>query len=289
MSKKEKFIRIISSQNNDERKILILMFTNTEYLNNLFCPSLSNIDFIKNGNQVSVILKNISFLNFFNNWIVDFEQRMPNEIIEKDLVTQFNLEIRSIVLIGQKEKEISVSVAKGLFGELLFIKEQILNNINHFELINSWQRPAPSNHDFDFENHTVEVKTVSRESNRVTISSVYQLESFEMKKHFLKIFRIETIVKSNVDSIGILYNEIISMLQPELINLFQMKCAQDQFSEYLGPIDTPLSYKFLLYEDNLFDVDQEHFPRIKRMELMYGLTNIKYCVDLSSIEQFKIN
>lgn len=289
MSKKEKFIRIISSQNNEERKILILMFTNAEYINNLFCPSLSNIDFIKNGNQVSVILKNVTFLNFFNNWIIDFEQRMPNDIIEKDLVNQFNLEIRSIVLIGQKEKEISDSVAKGLFGELLYIKEQILSNFNQSELINAWQRPAPSNHDFDFENHTLEVKTISRESNKVTINSVFQLESFELKKHFLKIYRIETIVKSNVDSIGILYNDIISMLQPELINLFQMKCAQDKFSEYLGPIDTPLSYKFLLYEDSLFDVDQEHFPRIKRMELMHGLSNIKYCVDLSSIEQFKIN
>lgn len=289
MSKKEKFIRIISGLNNDERKILTLFFSNAESLNNLFCPSLSNIDFIKKGNQVSVILKNNSFLKFFNSWIKDFEQRIPDDILERELVNQFNLEIRSIVLIGQKEKEISDSVAKGLFGELLYIKEQILNNCNQSDLINAWQRPAPSNHDFDFENHTLEVKTISRESNRVTISSAFQLESFEMKKHFLKIYRIETIVKSNVDSLGILYNEIISMLQPELINLFQMKCAQDQFSEYLGPIDTPLSYKFLLYEDNLFEVDQEYFPRIKRMELMHGLTNIKYCVDLSSIEQFKIN
>ena len=140
--------------------------------------------------------------------------------------------------------------------------------------------------DFDFDSLTLEVKTISRSNTSVRISSEDQLTSVSNKILNLCILKIEDITKSDTDSLGELYNVIKSKLNRGLANLFEIKCAEDVYCQYLGPQSMPLDYKFTIIDQTFYEVDQVEFPRIKKELLESGLTKISYNIDLSKISNF---
>ena len=168
------------------------------------------------------------------------------------------------------------------------LKKQFNENENQNEVLNGWHRPAPANHDFDYENYSLEIKTIGRTSSTVKISSEYQLTSFNNKQLILKISKIDLIEKSLDDSIGKLYTEIKNSFEGALSVLFEIKCAEDTFCKYLGPELMPLDYKLTEIEHSYYNVDQEKLPRISSNSLESGISNVEYELDLSAIEEFKI-
>ena len=282
--------RIIESDSDQlKTKILWIEFPCEDDLKALFTPNLVNIGFILLGKTVSVNLKNPTFREHFNEWVERFLTKIEITDSSEKLIDKFNNEIKGIILLGQKEKKLSIQTACGLYGELLFLNSKINEKKRpQYKILEGWQKPAPANHDFDYEDESIEVKTVSRSNTMVKITSENQLLAFEKKALRLKLYRIESLDKSQVDSLGLLYNEIKNKLDPGLSDIFEIKCAEDLFGEYIGPALMPLDYKFTLIEESLFNVDQTEFPRIKKSELRIGISNVSYSIDISSMENFKI-
>jgi hypothetical protein len=291
MNTNNRFISIIQSDDQEVKtKILCIEFPELADIDLLFIPKLSNIGFFLAENTVSVILKNPSFLEQFNDWVDRIITKVQASDGIETIIEKFNLEIKALISFGQLEKKLSISSARGLFGELLAIKKMIaLGNMDHSMILEGWHRPAPANHDFDFEEFTLEVKTVSRSNTTVSISSEDQLTASNGKDLILNIFRIDSINKSEEDSLGNLYSEIRSSLKQNVVNLFQMKCAEDCFCQYLGPEYMPLDYKFVVLEDDSYNVHQSEFPRIKKSELFNGISKVSYNVDISAIANFKLD
>jgi hypothetical protein len=283
-------IRIIEESNQDiETKILWISCDVSLDMNCLFIPRLENISFIKIDNTITVNLKNPELRKFFNEWLERFSIKLKNAEFIENIIEIFNEEIKAIVLLGKKENKLSLESARGLYGELLVIKKYLVEKrFTHLEVIQGWHRPAPANHDFDYKEFSIEVKTISKDSTTVKITSQFQLDSFEDKQLLLNCFRIEVIEKSNIDSLGELYNNIRNLLTPSVRNLFEIKCVEDTFYEYLGPELMPLDYKFILLEDNLYNVDQIEFPRVKKENLNSAISKFSYNIDISSFEKFKI-
>jgi hypothetical protein len=284
-------VRIIEESNNQiETKILVISFDLSTNLKSLFIPRLVNISFIIVDNTITVNLKNPDFRELFNDWVERFSLKINVNEESEIIIEKFNKEIKSLILLGKKEIKLSWKSARGLYGEFLVIYKYLLENkYTPLDVIEGWHRPEPANHDFDYNEFSLEVKTVSRDSTKVKITSQFQLESFENKLLMLNVFRIEKIEKSNVDSLGDLFNQIKSLLTSNVFNLFEIKCAEDFFCEYLGPELMPLDYKFILLEDNLYKVDQDLFPRVKKQDLNPAISKFSYSIDISSFESFKIN
>ena len=283
-------VKVIESIETDiETKILWLQFDSENNLEALFTPKLANIAFVKVDRTISVTLKNPSFRDFFNDWVTRFIDKIEVNDSSEILIKKFNNEIKAIVLLGQKEKKMSVNTAKGLYAEFLVLKQYLEEEkYTQVEVLQGWHRPAPANHDFDYEDFSLEVKATSRDSATIKITSEHQLMATEDKPLHLYLYRIDTVKKSNEDNLGKLYLIIKEQLETGLDNVFEMKCAEDAFCDYLGPEYMPLDYKFLIIEDLLFNVDQESFPRIKKENLDAGLSKISYNLDISSFEKFKI-
>lgn len=284
------FIRVIEEPiSQTKTKLLWVSFPSINDLKALFTPRLENISFIKIENTITINLKNPAFREYFNDWVIRvFDKINSVDTVEKR-IEKFNSEVRALVLLGQKEKKLSWETARGLFGEFLVIKQLLIEKkYSQIEILEGWHRPEPANHDFDFTEYSLEVKTVSRDSTTVKITSEHQLKAVGDKLLRLKLFRIEKIENSNVDSLGDLYNEIISILDIGAINIFETKCADDNFCGYLGPEYNKSEYKFTLYEDILYEVDQASFPRIKKEELNPSITKISYSLDISSIDKYKV-
>jgi hypothetical protein len=291
MNTNNQFVRIIESDNEElKTKILCIEFPELADIDLLFIPKLSNIGFFLAENTVTIILKNPSFREQFNDWADRFIIKVQSSDNIQTVIEKFNLEIKALISFGQLEKKLSISSARGLYGELLSIKKMIDNDtMTHSLILEGWHRPAPANHDFDYEGFTLEVKTISRSNTTVSITSEDQLASFNGKKLTLNIYRIDSIQKSDEDSLGNLYSEIKAKLNEGVVNLFEMKCAEDCYCEYLGPTYMPLDYKFIVLEDSSYFVDQIEFPRVKKSELNNGISKVSYNVDISAISKFKLD
>ena len=290
MDEKNKIARIIESESDGiKTKILEIEFPCENDIKALFTPKLENIGFIPVDRIITVNLKNPTFREQFNDWTERFLEKINSNDSSEILIEKFNNEIKAIVLLGQKEKKLSMTSARGLYGELLVLKSHLDDEkYSQDQILEGWHRPAPANHDFDYKDYTLEVKTVSRSNTTFKVTSEDQLTAMEEKSLNLQLYRIENVNKSQIDSLGLLYVEIIEKLQSGLVNVFQIKCAEDAFCEYLGPIHMPLDYKFTIIEDLLYNVDQINFPRIRKDNLDLGISKVSYNLDISSINNFKI-
>jgi len=279
---------IENKRENVTTRILKINDISLDYYKILFTPKLENTDFKYFDNQVFIELKNENFREQYDLWIISLYSKLKTQSNLEELIQQFNIEIKRFIAFFMKAKKLSHAKARGFYGELLELKKQFNENENQNEVLNGWHRPAPANHDFDYENYSLEIKTIGRTSSTVKISSEYQLTSFNNKQLILKISKIDLIEKSLDDSIGKLYTEIKNSFEGALSVLFEIKCAEDTFCKYLGPELMPLDYKLTEIEHSYYNVDQEKLPRISSNSLESGISNVEYELDLSAIEEFKI-
>ena len=279
---------IENKRENVTTRILKINDISLDYYKILFTPKLENTDFKYFDNQVFIELKNENFREQYDLWIISLYSKLKTQSNLEELIQQFNIEIKRFIAFFMKAKKLSHAKARGFYGELLELKKQFNENENQNEVLNGWHRPAPANHDFDYENYSLEIKTIGRTSSTVKISSEYQLTSFNNKQLILKISKIDLIEKSLDDSIGKLYTEIKNSFEGALSVLFEIKCAEDTFCKYLGPELMPLDYKLTEIEHSYYNVDQEKLPRISSDSLESGISNVEYELDLSAIEEFKI-
>lgn len=285
---------IISILNNapegfEELKSISFHFNDSKYLDFLNVPKLKYLDIIQSLNDLSFHLTYEPLRLFFNNFIDGFQKTIKNSDSGKDVVEKINKALRDLVKMAEKEMELPVTSCMGLFGELLQLKELLLSNNEEALILSGWNRPAPSNHDFDYDAEAIEIKAISKDKTTVKITSSFQLEAPANKVLFLKIYRMESIGSNTTDSLGELYEEIKNLIKSDVCkDEFVIKCITDKV-KYGGPRMITLPYKFIQIEEMKYLVNQDLFPRIKRQDLPSSISNISYSIDLSALEAFKLN
>jgi hypothetical protein len=269
-------------------KSIVFKFSNATFLNAIKIPNLKYLDVIESFNELSLHLSYEPLREFFNNFIEGLKKTITTMDSGSLVIDKINKAIADMIKMAEREMDLSLLNCMGLYGELLQLKNYLLNNNDQAYILSGWNRPAPANHDFDFETEAIEIKTISKDKTTVRITSAFQLEAPKGKSLILKIYRIEAIQQSITDSLGDLYQEIWDMLTSDVIkDEFAMKCITDRI-KYGGPKITKLPFKFILLEEVKYNVDQNLFPRIKRQDLTTAISNINYSIDLSAIENYKI-
>jgi len=281
-------IQLLEKSFNYEESIRILVIEDlsTNWHDLMFLPRMRHIKFRYSENELVISLASAQFENIYTAWITDLSE-LINDKSEEEMVEIFNQSIKDLIGIGAREKLMPLNEAMGLFAELLHLDSMLVTMEQHKALM-SWHKPAPANHDSDSDEASFEIKAIGRTGTSIKISGVDQLKSTDNKPLFIKVFRLDTVKDNQEDSLGSLYSEISTKLNSPNKNLFQQKCAESTFSPYLGPEYEPLKFKFNIIEETVYYVDQSDFPQIKRSELPTGVSKVKYSIDLSIIEPFKL-
>ena len=272
----------------EELKSLAFRFNVNAFLGLLNLPKLKYVDIVQNNNDLSFHLTYEPLRQFFNNFIDGFEKTIKNSDTGKEVVEKINKALKDLIKMAEKAMDLPITSCMGLYGELLQLKEFLLKDDDHKSILSGWNRPAPANHDFDYDTEAIEIKTVSKDKTTVKITSTFQLEAPENKNLVLKIYRIEAIDGSATDSLGDLYSEVKRLINTDTIKEeVILKCINDKL-KYGGPRVITLPYKFIQIEEMKYLVDQETFPRINRNAIPGSISNVSYRIDLSAIEGFKI-
>ena len=188
-------------------------------------------------------------------------------------------------MAGKKRGILSAEEIRGLFGELIFLRQLLDHARTEHDALASWEGPESTQQDFIFDNTALEVKTLSgRERNSVRISSEDQLESLN-DRLFLKVVRLTEKPESDR---AVSLNDLVQRIscdfrEHDVFELFYEKLAKAGYFE-LYEYDNP---RFIVSEERLYCVTED-FPKLIRSELPDGVWNVRYGISLERMKSFHV-
>ena len=171
---------------------------------------------------------------------------------------------------------ISRQDAMGVFGELTFLKEQLSNSDDYKSIIAGWRRPDRSTHDFDFDEIGYEIKAVGLSSKSIKIANENQLDKLNHETLFLVCYLVECFPSTTKNSIKELFDKISKMIQSPILETEILEKIDINLEDF--KFDITAQYKIVN------EIDSE-FPKITSHNLNENLSNIRYNVSLSYVEQ----
>ena len=179
---------------------------------------------------------------------------------------------------------LSSAEVRGLVGELLVLDCYFLDRLGAVHAVNVWGGPLGSDQDFQMTDEAWEVKTIHPESQAVQIASEKQLDS-PSRKIYLTVIPLDEV---GTDS-GYSLNGLVIRLKARMED---QPMARDAFDERLVALgymsrseyDSP---RFKAGIIRTFQV-QGDFPRIVAKDLIKGVTEVRYKVQLDACAPFEI-
>lgn len=180
---------------------------------------------------------------------------------------------------------ISPIEAQGLFGELLFLKELILNRGEGS--ISFWEGEN-STHDYYIGQNAVEIKTcVSQAPYKAHINSAHQLDNKDVNgRLFLRVYALRKDHNGGTKLPEII-NELRSLLAGNIsaLDTFNSKILR------LGYIDSAEDFYregYTIRDTYSFEI-KEGFPRITVNDVPNGVSNLQYDVSVGACMKYVID
>lgn len=249
----------------------------------------------KKGNYILLELLDSYYNSLFNDLIISLYFKIKDVTNSGESTNMFISTINkwASFLENSKNSKLPKDVIKGLFGELIVLKEYLseadMNSVN--DVLKAWRGPYDANTDFVFEDLNIEVKSKNPNSSVVKISSGFQLDDEAGKSLNLIVVSLESDQNSKV-TLDILHNEIrdlILELNGNLSLLSDALAQKNLFPSNLKDYDHFVFKPVSMEVYNCDDEEQENiFPRIKKSQIQSEINNIRYDLNLSTLNKFII-
>ena len=179
------------------------------------------------------------------------------------------------------------SRVRGVIGELWTIKRLLEVARDGLSVINSWTGPEYSRQDFMMEDIWVESKMVTSNASLVRISSLGQLDNDDRPGYlFVTMADDCEPTADGAVSVRSLVDEIKTMLDgnPQACTAFSNKLNEYDYACYTLMQD---SYSCIVLGERLYKVEGK-FPRLFNSAQMPGIRTVKYELELSSLEPWRV-
>lgn len=175
---------------------------------------------------------------------------------------------------------------RGLFGELLFIKEMIESGNDIEKTIRAWEGPSGANQDFYHNSDAVEVKTSIANVPVIKISNERQLDANGLDRLFLVFYHLNQVPDKNYSLRNLIIN-IQDHLKDsyELLIIFNKRLEKAGISEEMIDEYNTTGYKVI--EEMVFEISED-FPKITSSMVSDGISKISYEISLDSCMNFVI-
>lgn len=184
-------------------------------------------------------LKNDDLLSVFCSFGEDMISCVETELNENIAASKLRLRYNTWIALFRKTRTpLSEEKAKGLFGELYFMKTSLIKQYGYASSINAWSGPEQYSKDYSIGDTWFEIKTISANSAVAKISSLQQLSS-DVDGHLI-VVRVEemadTFSGSDSSINGLLQDILTSIEDNETKDLFLDKVNKYgfDFSDDIG-------------------------------------------------------
>ena len=187
------------------------------------------------------------------------------------------------MFISNKNKFLTESEIMGLIGELLYLSGPLSEKIGLHEALYSWSGQELTHKDFSFDESWVEVKTISRGKQSVTISSLEQLES-EVDGE-LVVYSLE---KMSENYLGITLNNLVKKIKDSFSDI----ADENKFMSQLALNDFVINdyYDYFVYELSDFKRYNisDNFPKITHDDVPDAVIKLSYELSMAELSKFEI-
>lgn len=176
----------------------------------------------------------------------------------------------------------SKEVVQGLYGELYFMKNYMLERFGATISIQAWSGPEAKSKDYSVDTEWFEIKTIGANISKVQISSLSQLSS-DNDGHLvvIKTEAMSNQFSNGESSIGELFDFIFAKINDEIIEeIFLRKISSYNFH------DSDFLEKFEVKSMSLYKVDK-NFPRLVEKDIFFAeICDVTYSLTVNSLESY---
>ena len=178
---------------------------------------------------------------------------------------------------------LSENEIKGLIGELLFLRDELIPLYGVSKSLSAWSGPDATKKDFSINETWYETKTIDSSKNSVKISSLEQLDSDIDGQ--LVVYRLEKMA-SEFDGISI--NKLVESLMSVMTSLHDKELFAEKLigAEYSFESQYD-SYVYVVKGIERF-VISDNFPRLERKKLHVAINSATYELTISELLDYKI-
>lgn len=183
--------------------------------------------------------------------------------------------------------KLSKDVVKGIFGELVVLKELVAtlkcNDID--SVLSGWVGPYDQGHDFIYDDRNIEVKTKDHKKVSVRISGENQLDIEAGKELILAVVSVtEDLV--NGASLKMLLQELKELTFEKLGDFSIILKALHQKGLTLQNVVTYDNYRFKAKTISDYNCLEKGFPKLISANLPSNISNVKYDLNLTEMSKF---
>jgi len=247
-----------------------------------------SLEFFPETKWIVLKLLDPRFTDLFNDLILS----IYNKIWDKNNVWEYSTELVttfykwSEFFSDRDAFRLSEEKIRGIFGELIVLKEQIPEtpaaNLN--ELLSAWKGPWHNRHDFIFGQTDLEVKTKENSAIDILISSEFQLAPEPGKALELAVVSLKT------ETAGLSLRDLLL----DIMDLISSRGAD--FSLILKGLSTfglsPRSlkeyddYRYTPVSLDGYDCSAPGFPKITPADISPAITQVNYYLRVTALKEY---
>jgi len=241
--------------------------------------------------EVELALLNPAFAEIFDVLVADLERVLgiPAGASESLDALLRRIRVWQQFFSSAAPEGLGEEALRGIFGELWFLREQLVGAIGPERAVSSWKGPGRTDQDFQLPGCAVEVKTTgTKQPQRLAIASERQLDSTGVRS--LVVCHVSVDIREGGG--GETVPDIVRRVRSDVAS---SPSAAGEFEERLlaaGYSDLHAArYRdrgFTVRQWNLFEV-REGFPRILEQDLPSGVGDVRYSVAVDSLQGFAVS
>ncbi|MCA4814134.1 PD-(D/E)XK motif protein [Acinetobacter towneri] len=237
-------------------------------------------------------LQETNLIEYFDQFIQFVLKDLETIDDEIKIVEDFLLKLKNWkrFVSSSKYGRLSSEQVRGLLAEMNFL-DMLLTAYpqDAAQILQSWYGPERLQHDFIFKDLAVEIKSISSSDKRsVKISSLHQLETnlAELYLHVTAILEAPENAsdKTNLNKMVLCIKEKLKILNdPELKIIFEGKLLESNYIP--DPYYDNTNYIIRKISDYIV---LEDFPKVCSESMPNGILNVRYDLDLNSIDNYRV-
>ncbi|MDD3069162.1 MAG: PD-(D/E)XK motif protein [Bacilli bacterium] len=186
---------------------------------------------------------------------------------------------------NKRQAKLGESRIKGLIGELFYLKE-LINKFGCRKAVESWAGPSGADRDFIYDHTWCEVKSLQVSGTSVWISSLEQLDC--QSEGILRLYFMDKTTSEDLSGISLkqIVDDVRTLLESDMMSRISFETQLYPFG-YDDDEPRYTSLKFKLFKTVSYCVGKE-FPKLTRDSIIPQISQAKYCINLATIEDFKI-
>lgn len=278
--------------NNNERSIFLELPKGSKFHLDEISRVNIKIELNKSSNFVVITSFDSLFNDIFDDLIISLFAKIKEiqspELYFETYVDTFKKWI--IFFDNSKLKKIKENQIQGIYGELIVLKKILLESqiSNVDDNLMSWEGPKNSVHDFILDDKNIEVKTRLKSTNKVKISSEFQLDINDDKNLELTVICIEKDFE-NGSSIKDLIFEIKEIIISKLGELSIFFNSLQMLGLNHSNMDDYNEYKYTIILLTSYDCLNDDFPKLISSNIeSEHIQRVRYNLELRNLDEFII-